>query len=95
MEKGNKCQDSTRQSQAGPDKKQSTGSQLHGSPSRSCWTCGISNNLNGNEDVVLIRDSIPRELDVEEVHSDFEDPFQDLDEEDADGTASFSDLGTK
>ena len=45
--------------------------------------CGISNNLGGTEDV-LIRDSILRELDAEEDDSD-------VDEEDAEGIAPFSD----
>ena len=36
---------------------------------------------------MVIRDCIPRELDVEEDDSDVEDPFQDLHDEDADGIA--------
>ena len=47
-------------------------------------TCGISNNLDGIEDA-LIRDSMPRQLDVEEDDSDIEVHFQGLDEGDADG----------
>ena len=64
-----------------PDNRLSTGSMLPGSQVSekllvsSFLTCGISNNLVGREDV-LIRDSIPRELDAEEDGSDVEDPLQ-------------------
>ena len=75
-----------------PDNMLSLWSLLPGSQSRkSCWlahsSCGISNNLDGTEDV-LTRDSIPKALDAEE---DDRDPVQDLDEEDADSIAPFSD----
>ena len=52
--------------------------------------CGIFNNLDSMEDG-LNCDIILREFDAEKDDSNIKDPFQDLDDEDADGIDPFSD----